>query len=175
MAVAAQLDLNDLDSLSRTCRGVHDSLLQYRSILLKSTVHCVNEELPVDPDSTLRYRARAGNWYYMEDTSRSSYYNGKAGSCARDMVSQCRKCSTVVCRVSSVSRLPPTSTSLQLTKDLRPPELCNQTTSPCCYARQTSPALSLLPESPRRPPREATAKPGGPSRLRPRTTRDMYM
>ncbi|KAK7722532.1 hypothetical protein SLS64_001069 [Diaporthe eres] len=101
----AELDLNDLDSLSRTCRGVHDSLLQYRSILLKSTVHCVNEELPVDPESTLRYRARAGNWYYMEDTSRSSYYNGKAGSCARDMVSQCRKCSTVVCRVSYVSRL----------------------------------------------------------------------
>lgn len=116
MAVAAQLDLNDLDSLSRTCRGVHDSLLQYRSILLKSTVHCVNEELPVDPDSTLRYRARAGNWYYMEDTSRSSYYNGKAGSCARDMVSQCRKCSTVVCRVSSISRLPSSSMSLQLTK-----------------------------------------------------------
>ncbi|KAH8785693.1 hypothetical protein F5883DRAFT_535844 [Diaporthe sp. PMI_573] len=98
VAVAAQLDLNDLDSLSRTCRGVHDSLLQYRSILLKSTVHCTNEELPVDPESTLRYRARAGNWYYMEDTSRSSYYNGKAGNCARDMVSKCRKCSTVVCR-----------------------------------------------------------------------------
>ncbi|KAI3398405.1 hypothetical protein diail_9225 [Diaporthe ilicicola] len=98
MAVAAQLDLNDLDSLSRTCRGVHDSLLQYRSILLKSTVHCTNEELPVDPESTLRYRARAGNWYYMEDTSRSSYYNGKAGSCARDMVSKCRNCSTIVCR-----------------------------------------------------------------------------
>ncbi|KAG8168596.1 hypothetical protein KVR01_001345 [Diaporthe batatas] len=98
MAVAAQLDLNDLDSLSRTCRGVHDSLLQYRSILLKSTLHCTNEDLPVDPESTLRYRARAGNWYYMEDTSRSSYYNGKAGSCARDMVSKCRKCSTVMCR-----------------------------------------------------------------------------
>ena len=112
MAVAAHLDLNDLDSLSRTCRGVHDSLLQYRSILLKSTVHCVNEELPVDPESTLRYRARAGNWYYMEDTSRSSYYNGKAGSCARDMVSNCRKCSTVVCRVSFVPRLPSGSASM---------------------------------------------------------------
>lgn len=115
MAVAAQLDLNDLDSLSRTCRGVHHSLLQYRSILLKSTVHCVNEELPVDPESTLRYRARAGNWYYMEDTSRSSYYNGKAGSCARDMVSKCRKCSTVVCRVSSSSQLPPSLASVRLT------------------------------------------------------------
>lgn len=117
MAVAAQLDLNGLDSLSRTCRGVHDSLLQYRTILLRSTVHCVNEELPVDPESTLRYRARAGNWYYMEDTSRSSYYNGKAGSCARDMVSQCRKCSTVVCRVSFVPRLPPPSPAvLRLTR-----------------------------------------------------------
>lgn len=115
MAVAAQLDLNDLDSLSRTCRGVHDSLLQYRSILLKSTLHCTNEELPVDPESTLRYRARAGNWYYMEDTSRSSYYNGKAGSCARDMVSKCRKCSTVVCRVSLVPRPPYSLASTRLT------------------------------------------------------------
>lgn len=121
MAVAAQLDLNDLDSLSRTCRGVHDSLLQYRSILLKSTVHCTNEELPVDPESTLRYRARAGNWYYMEDTSRSSYYNGKAGSCARDMVSKCRKCSTVVCRVSFGARLPsdPSRTPTDTTSDLQ--------------------------------------------------------
>ncbi|ROV91340.1 hypothetical protein VMCG_09686 [Cytospora schulzeri] len=85
MAVATQLDLNDLDSLSRTCRGVHNSLLQTRPILLKSTLHCSNEELPVDPESTLRYRARAGNWYYMEDTARTGSYNGKAGSCARDM------------------------------------------------------------------------------------------
>lgn len=99
MAVATQLDLNDLDSLSRTCRGVHNSLLQNRPILLRSTLHCSNEELPVDPDSTLRYRARAGNWYYMEDTARTGGYNGKAGSCARDLVAQCRKCSTIVCRV----------------------------------------------------------------------------
>ncbi|KAJ4421481.1 hypothetical protein N0V82_003746 [Gnomoniopsis sp. IMI 355080] len=97
-AMASQLDLNDVDSLSRTCRGVHNSLLQNRSILLKSTLHCTYEELPVDPESTLRYRARAGNWYYMEDTSRSAQYNGKSGSCARDMVSECRKCGTVVCR-----------------------------------------------------------------------------
>jgi hypothetical protein len=137
MTVAAQLDLNDLDSLSRTCRGVHDSLLQYRSILLRSTVHCTNEELPVDPESTLRYRARAGNWYYMEDTSRSSNYSGKAGSCARDMVSKCRKCSTVVCRVSFV---PPggrnvSSLRVQGLQNIRTPELCNQTSSPCRYAR----------------------------------------
>lgn len=99
--MAAQLDLNDLDSLSRTCRGVHNSLIQYRSILLKSTLHCSNEEVPVDPESTLRYRARAGNWYYMDDQARSAD-SGKAGSCARDMVAQCRKCSTIVCRVSII-------------------------------------------------------------------------
>lgn len=99
MAVAAHLDLNDLDSLSRVCRGVHNSLLQNRSILLRSTLHCSNEEIPYDPESTLRFRARAGNWYYMEDTSRSAQYNGKTGSCARDLVSGCRACGTVVCRV----------------------------------------------------------------------------
>ncbi|ROV99616.1 hypothetical protein VPNG_07734 [Cytospora leucostoma] len=98
ITVAAQLDLNDLDSLSRTCRGVHNSLLQYRSILIKSTLHCSNEQAPVDPESTLRYRARAGNWYYMEDIARSAGYSGKAGSCARDLVAKCRKCSAVVCR-----------------------------------------------------------------------------
>lgn len=109
MAVACHLDLNDLDSLSRVCRGVHNSLLQNRSPLLKSTLHCSNDDAPVDPESTLRYRARAGNWYYMEDTSRGGHYNGKAGSCARDMVAECRKCGTVVCRVSWAS---PVSLSL---------------------------------------------------------------
>ncbi|KAF3760760.1 hypothetical protein M406DRAFT_48282 [Cryphonectria parasitica EP155] len=98
IAIASQLDLNDLDSLSHVCRGIHNSLLQNWSILVKSSLHCSNDDLPVDPDSTLRYRARAGNWFYMEDTTRSAQYNGKAGSCARDLVSDCRRCGTVVCR-----------------------------------------------------------------------------
>ena len=100
MAIAADIDLNTLDNLSRTCRQVRAGLLQYRSMLIKSTLHCSNEDLPVDPDETLRYRARAGNWFYMEDTSRAGNYNGKAGQCARDKVSECRRCGTVVCRVS---------------------------------------------------------------------------
>lgn len=101
MAVAAQLDLNDIDSLSRVCRGVHDVLLQNRTVLLRSTLRCSNDDIPVDPESTLRYRARAGNWYYMEDTSRGAQYNGKSGSCARDLVAECRRCGIVVCRVST--------------------------------------------------------------------------
>ncbi|OTA70617.1 hypothetical protein K449DRAFT_342528 [Hypoxylon sp. EC38] len=97
MAIASSIDLNTLDNLSRTCRQIHQALLQYRSTLLAHTLHCVNEDLPVDPEDTFRYRARAGNWYYMED-GRTGDYNGKSGSCARDMVAECRRCGTVVCR-----------------------------------------------------------------------------
>ncbi|OTB09168.1 hypothetical protein M426DRAFT_316462 [Hypoxylon sp. CI-4A] len=97
MAIASSIDLNTLDNLSRTCRQVHQALLQYRSTLLAHTLHCVNEDVPVDPEETFRYRARAGNWYYMED-GRTGDYNGKSGSCARDMVAECRRCGTAVCR-----------------------------------------------------------------------------
>ncbi|KAI2779726.1 hypothetical protein F4815DRAFT_471955 [Daldinia loculata] len=97
MAIASSIDLNTLDNLSRTCRQVHQALLQYRSTLLAHTLHCVNEDVPVDPEDTFRYRARAGNWYYMED-GRTGDYNGKSGNCARDMVAECRRCATAVCR-----------------------------------------------------------------------------
>ncbi|KAJ0333796.1 hypothetical protein COL922a_010468 [Colletotrichum nupharicola] len=88
MAIAEHIDLNTLDSLARTCRMVRQGLLQYRNILLSSTLHCSNELGPVDPESTFRYRARASNWYYMED---GRAYNGKSGSCARDLVTECRR------------------------------------------------------------------------------------
>ncbi|KAI2606112.1 uncharacterized protein GGS25DRAFT_499628 [Hypoxylon fragiforme] len=97
MAIASSIDLNTLDNLSRTCRQIHLALLQYRSSLLAHTLHCINEDVPVDPEDTFRYRARAGNWFYMED-GRTGDYNGKSGSCARDMVAECRRCATVVCR-----------------------------------------------------------------------------
>jgi hypothetical protein len=99
MAVAACIDLNTLDNLSRTCRAIRQGLLQYRKMLLVSTLHCCNEDVPVDREDTLRYRARAGNWFYMQDISRTNY-TGKSGECARDLVSECRRCGTVVCRVS---------------------------------------------------------------------------
>lgn len=102
MAVAAHIDLNTLDNLSRTCRGIRYGLLQYRKMLVVSTQHCSNEDLPIDQDDVLRYRARAANWFYMQEelsTTRTGYM-GKTGQCARDMVSDCRRCGTVVCRVS---------------------------------------------------------------------------
>lgn len=108
MSIVPSIDLNTLDSLSRTCRGVHDGLVQFRNPVLAATLHCSNEAVVVDPAETFRYRARAGNWYYMED-GRS--YNGKSGLCARDMVSECRRCGFVICRVCQtpllLSLLPP--------------------------------------------------------------------
>lgn len=97
MAIASAIDLNTLDNLSRTCRQVREHLLQYRSTLLSRTLHCANEDLPVDREDTFLYRARAGNWYYT-DNGRDDY-SGKAGHCARDMVAECRRCAKVVCRV----------------------------------------------------------------------------
>ncbi|KAL2268715.1 hypothetical protein VTJ83DRAFT_3561 [Remersonia thermophila] len=97
VSVASCIDLNTLDSLSRTCRQVRQCLLQYRKMLLVSTLHCINEDLPVDPAETLRYRARAGNWFYMQDVARTVSM-GKSGQCARDLVSECRRCGVVVCR-----------------------------------------------------------------------------
>lgn len=108
-AIASSLDLTDLDNLSRTCRAAHQALLQYRGALVARALRCVNEDLPVNPDDTFRYRARASNWHYMEELGRANHrgtlghsggYNGKSGSCARDMVAECRRCSRVVCRVS---------------------------------------------------------------------------
>lgn len=63
-----------------------------------STMHCSNEHIPVDPEDTMRYRARAGNWWYMEEFGSNTNYYGKSGQCARDLVSECRRCKMVVCR-----------------------------------------------------------------------------
>ncbi|KAK7991988.1 hypothetical protein PG988_000782 [Apiospora saccharicola] len=97
VAVASLLDLNALDNLSRTCRGVRQGLLQYRSSLVTHTLHCVNEDVIINPENTFNYRARAGNWFYMQEMG-GDRYCGKNGSCARDMVAECRRCAKVVCR-----------------------------------------------------------------------------
>lgn len=104
MSVAAHIDLNTLDNLARTCRQVREGLLQYRKMLLVSTLHCCNEHIPIDPEETLRYRARAMNWFYMVEASKANL-NVKSGQCARDLVEGCRRCGTVVCRVSLCPKL----------------------------------------------------------------------
>ncbi|PHH81074.1 hypothetical protein CDD80_3356 [Ophiocordyceps camponoti-rufipedis] len=98
IAVASNIDLNTLDALARSCRSLHDSLIQYRRGLLAATLRCSNETSPVNRDDLLRYRARASNWHYL-DNGRS--FNGKSGSCAHDFVQACRRCGVVNCATKS--------------------------------------------------------------------------
>lgn len=98
MSIASHIDLNTLDALSSTCRQVRVNLLQFRTKLISSTIHCDNEDVELDPEHTFRYRARAADWYFVEGGTIGSGA-GKFGDCARDMVGECRRCSRVVCRV----------------------------------------------------------------------------
>lgn len=98
-AIASSIDLNTLDALSSSCRQIRANLLQYRSHLITSTLHCENEEIAPDPEHTFRYRARAADWYFVEGGRESLGSGaGKFGDCARDLVGGCRRCGRVVCR-----------------------------------------------------------------------------
>ncbi|ROT41430.1 hypothetical protein SODALDRAFT_357472 [Sodiomyces alkalinus F11] len=117
-SVVQHIDLNTLDSLARTSYLIHQSLIQCRSSLLRATLRCVNDDIPVDPDSTLQYRARAGYHYFGQgsvilsgnDIQGRAPYNGKSGQCARDLVNECRKCDVPVCRNCTIKR--PSQSSL---------------------------------------------------------------
>ncbi|KAM0261844.1 hypothetical protein ACHAQJ_002047 [Trichoderma viride] len=103
VGIISYIDLNTLDALARSSRFIHDGLIQYRTSLMGATLRCSKEAVAIDPEHTLRYRARATDWNYMGD---SRGYNGKAGSCARDMVTECRRCADIICR-------PPLSAALR--------------------------------------------------------------
>ncbi|KAI1826106.1 hypothetical protein F4861DRAFT_134469 [Xylaria intraflava] len=87
-AIVSWLDLNSLDSLSKTCRQVRETLLQYRGSLVTRTLHCYKELPPLGPEDNEM------NWHYM--TINENYR--RRGSCARDMVAECRRCARPVCR-----------------------------------------------------------------------------
>ncbi|PTB68517.1 hypothetical protein BBK36DRAFT_48798 [Trichoderma citrinoviride] len=108
VGIVSHIDLNTLDALARSCRLIHDGLIQYRTSLMAATLRCSREAVPVDPEQTLRYRARASDWNYMDD---GRNHNGKAGSCARDLVTECRRCADVICRNCAIK--PPLSTALR--------------------------------------------------------------
>jgi hypothetical protein len=76
---------------------MRENLLQFRNQLITRTLRCSNEDVVPSSEHTLRYRARAADWYFVEEGAANAM--GKVGSCARDMVSECRRCSRVVCRV----------------------------------------------------------------------------
>jgi hypothetical protein len=75
----------------------------------------------------------------MQDLSHtSSGYRGKTGQCARDLVSECRRCGTVVCRVSWFLCYLGVVVKLLLK---RKPELRHQAAGTHCLAGQTQASL----------------------------------
>ncbi|KAE8838423.1 hypothetical protein CFE70_006094 [Pyrenophora teres f. teres 0-1] len=90
--LAAQLDLNTLHDLSRTCRQFRANLLEYRSQLVKHTLHCDNEDVD--------FCAREGAQAYAEQRMIPTI-------CARDMVGGCQRCGVIVCR-NCTMKPPPT-------------------------------------------------------------------
>ncbi|KAF1976824.1 hypothetical protein BU23DRAFT_454963 [Bimuria novae-zelandiae CBS 107.79] len=102
--LARQLDLNTLHSLSRTCRQFRANLLAYRDQLIRHTLHCAFE---VDsPGSRLGTRLMEAHANFYAERQLTS---GRVGKCARDMVAECQRCGTVVCRNCTV-KPPPTPT-----------------------------------------------------------------
>ena len=97
--LASLLDLNALHDLSRTCRQFRANLLQYRTMLKTLTMRCVNENpCPTEGAGTTSNASNDLNTNHTKHASRR-ITSGKVGPCARDMVSECRKCSRIVCRV----------------------------------------------------------------------------
>lgn len=76
-------------------------MLQFRKQLGGITIRCENDDVAPNKEHTLRYRARAADFYFLEDGGANII--GKVGQCARDMVQECRRCSRVVCRVCFTS------------------------------------------------------------------------
>lgn len=93
--------MNTLHELSRTCRQFRANLLQYRKLLIEQTLRCENER--ANPALRLgnALNASVQQWttYARTGEKIDRISSGKVGACARDMVGECRRCGTMVCRV----------------------------------------------------------------------------
>lgn len=92
--LARQLDLNDLHSLSRACRQFRANLLEYRDQLVRHTLHCAFDA--DDLGSRLGARLLEAQANFIAGRTLTS---GRVAKCARDMVAECQRCATTVCRV----------------------------------------------------------------------------
>lgn len=101
--IVSHLDLTSLDSLARTSRAMHCSLVQSRAALLATTLRCSNEIASIDTKTTPLHHASRANFgtdAYANVASRRTADTSKASRCARDMVGECRRCAAVICRAS---------------------------------------------------------------------------
>lgn len=99
--IARSLDLNTLHALSRTCRQFRANLLQFRKHLVTQSLRCENEQPVSIKEPGSPELALDGTWHLFSDdgVAIGRLTSSKFGTCARDMVSDCRRCGMVVCRV----------------------------------------------------------------------------
>ena len=98
------MDLNSLHALSRTCRQFRANLIPFRQQLVKQTLRCMNEQIESVADLLNRDVSSVHDNVRSMSNGISSHDGGrmtsrKFGTCARDMVGECQRCSRVVCRV----------------------------------------------------------------------------
>ena len=72
-------------------------------MLMALTLRCENEDVGTAKKLGDALSASFATWtaYGREGKKIDHITSGKIGACARDMVGECRKCGSVVCRVSS--------------------------------------------------------------------------
>lgn len=99
--LASQLDLNTMHDLSRTCRQFRANLLESRDQLIRHTLHCEFEDDAAGTRLGVRLQEARGS-----PRSARQLTSGRVvlGKCARDMVAECQRCATVVCRVGRVDQ-----------------------------------------------------------------------
>jgi hypothetical protein len=120
-SLSSYLDLNDLHSLSLTCRSIHSSLTQYAKRLKSNSLKCAFDSQPllselialqlsssaIDSDSQIaltgadRTEASLTTPQFLQSLYSSrgpGCSSSKISACARDLVAECRKCGTPVCR-----------------------------------------------------------------------------
>lgn len=108
LSLSAHLDLNDLHSLSLTSRSIHQSLSQYARRLKTISLRCTFDSQPLLSDlrkaleptdslsTHLDSRAAENEIHLTQPGQLSSAF--KISGCARDLVADCRRCGTVICR-----------------------------------------------------------------------------
>ncbi|KAI9735871.1 MAG: hypothetical protein M1834_001336 [Cirrosporium novae-zelandiae] len=107
--LAHSLDLNTLHALSLTCRQFRANLLQFRAHLVTQTLRCQNEDGSAPPQELDLRNGLAGSRdiWQVNNGSNLRVLTGRGGTCARDMVQECRRCGAVVCRNCTTKPPPP--------------------------------------------------------------------
>ncbi|KAF1982780.1 hypothetical protein K402DRAFT_414810 [Aulographum hederae CBS 113979] len=119
--LASLLDLNSLHNLSLTCRQFRFNLIQFRDQLVQSSLRCSNETRSncLRLADGLRGLKSAweggsggvgGSMFAVYKNSAAFYggriTSGRVGKCARDMVTECRKCEGIFCRNCTIKPPP---------------------------------------------------------------------